>query len=106
MKRFQLSMESLETRETPTGLASVTDMVIDSYNPAPSGDSFYGTGVYKSVDANSDGSQAVRHRMFAIVDRTQLGGNDSIWIDLGAPVQTADANGNVFTITFGGSLLG
>jgi hypothetical protein len=112
----------------------VTDLVIDRYNPSPSGDSFYGTGVYKSVDGgqtwadsggisgrvtaivadpfdpaaasnqgwgkwevNPEESQAVRNRMFAIVDRTQLGGNDSIWIDIGAPVPTADASGDPYS---------
>jgi hypothetical protein len=150
MKRFRLSMESLETRETPAALASVIDMVVDSYNPSASGDSYYGTGVYKSLDGgqtwaaetSGDESRHVRHRMFAIVDRTQLGGNDGIWIDTAAPVQTADAanetmttdgartetagsagptvllqrlanpeaaatrSGNVYTVTFGGSLVG
>jgi hypothetical protein len=58
MFRFQPSVESLETRETPSSVASVTDLVIDSYNPRSvssgtptSTDSFYGTGVYKSTDA-------------------------------------------------------
>lgn len=49
MKRIRLSVESLETRETPASLASVTDLVIDSFNPAPS-DSYYGRGVLKSTD--------------------------------------------------------
>ena len=60
MFRFQPLVESLETREVPSSaLPSVTDLVIDSYNPSSrlssgtstSTDSFYGTGVYKSVDA-------------------------------------------------------
>ena len=151
MNRFRLSVESLETRETPAGLASVTDLVIDSYDPTATSDSFYGTGVYKSMDggqtwAASDGtsgrvtgvavdpsdpsagnqswgkweanpaeSQAVRPRMFALVDRTQLfptveepgtdvadsgsaapGSNDSIWIDIDAPAQLADESAGYF----------
>ena len=73
----RLSLESLETRETPSGLSSVVPVA---------GDGFYGTGVYKSTDAgktwtvappvlatagNTD-TAAVRPRMFALVDRTPL----------------------------------
>ena len=48
MNGFRLSVESLETRETPSStLSSVTDLVIDSYNPP----SASGPGVYKSVDS-------------------------------------------------------
>jgi len=46
MFRFQPSVESLETRETPSGsnLASVTDLVIDSYS------GYSGPGVFKTRD--------------------------------------------------------
>lgn len=45
MFRFHPSVESLETRETPSSsLSSVTDLVVDSY-------SLSGPGVYKSVDS-------------------------------------------------------
>lgn len=47
MFRFRPSVESLETRETPASLASVTDMVIDSYSPSGSS----GPGVYKTTDS-------------------------------------------------------
>lgn len=91
------------------------------------------------LDVDGDGSQQVRPRTFALVDRTQLAGNDSIWLDISAPVQVADGSarffngivsrisagdtnetiidgsrteaqttqsGNVYTVTFGGSLVG
>lgn len=115
MKRFQLSVESLETRETPAGLASVTDLVIDSFNPSASAS---GPGVYKSVDGGRTwaDSSGVSGRVTAIVaDPTAAtggtinvyfhvirngggapGGSDSIWIDVSAPPQTADESARYF----------
>ena len=42
--RFRPSVESLETRETPSSLSSVMPTSSDSY---------YGTGVYKSTDSGT-----------------------------------------------------
>jgi hypothetical protein len=153
LNRFAPSVESLETRETPSSLSTV---------PAASSDSYYGTGVYKTTDSGktwtlapdgtsgritgivvdpsdavptgvtSEGtipaadpgveeSRQVRYRMFAIVDRTQLtptegdgvyvgaGGDESsqptiVLLRLANPSLPADASGNVYTVTFGGSL--
>jgi hypothetical protein len=139
MKRFRLSVESLESRETPAGLASVTDLVVDSYNPAPS-DSYYGTGVYKSMDGGqtwANSGEATGRVTGIVVDPTDpaaarggvihvyvhvitnssgtgASGNaapGSVWYpgtltDFFNGGSVATKTGNVYTVTFSGSLVG
>lgn len=148
MSRFQPSMESLETRETPSGLSSVPDASSDSY---------YGTGVYKSTDSGktwtlapdttagritgiavdpSDAADGRKYKMLVaplvlgadepryfngFVSRLPAGGSDEpltiggprteadaqptiVLQRLANPSLPADTSGNVYTVTFGGSL--
>lgn len=63
-----LSLESLETRETPSASGFNDDLI--------------------GWDFGSSDNAPVRHRMFAIVDRTQVA-HDSVWLDLGHPAASA-----------------
>jgi hypothetical protein len=122
----RLSLESLETRETPA--SAHPDLYLNIWiNQADARPVEEVAFVYRKIDVHADGdisvkgskilanspvakdetitidqnhteTAAVRHRTFAVVDRTTMA-HDSVWIDLGTPA----ANGGAWKTKDGGA---
>lgn len=103
MFRFRPSMESLETRETPSAVGGALAAGVPGGTVSVQAEQARQSSAV--VDVSADGgadAKAARHRMFAIVDRTQVTEtvvSERLTLNGAGVVST----GNVYTITFGGS---
>ena len=100
-RRARLSVESLETRETPSSVRvtfseAIYSGQLNTTEPATVRVAALDRGIAEAkplmavlvIDLDTP-ARETRPRFFAIVDRTQAGGTDGIWIDMAVPVMVA-----------------